>query len=887
MRRRTGEAVPPRMAERLLEWAAPRGRTGQSVVGDAREEFSAHLRSGSAVPPSLWYWLHVLPIVVHGIFLGLGASPGALPRVLGGAVRDGRLALRTLSRSPGASSAVIATLALGIAGSTVAFSIVNAALLVPPSYAEPDELVGIYRFRTDVPRGFPDAFVASQSYSVPPITFRDWQDEARSFEAMGAFEGVTYSYSTPDGPVRLAGVNATSGAFRAFGVDAELGRTLLPEEDEIGGPRVAVLGAGFWERVLSSDPGILGKALPLNGVPHVVVGVMPSGFSFPYAGVDVWAPLPDDRRGWPTRSGGFLQTVGRLADGVTMEEAQEEMTTLHARLAAEHGGERDSTARLYSWRELQVAGSRPGILLLLSAAGLVLLISCANIANLLLVRALERDRELAIRTALGAGRRRIAAQLISEALVLALLGGGVAVIAAAAILVPLVSTLPFALPNAAGVGIDPTVLTFALLVSCAAGLATGLAPAWRTWRSRTGSLLRDAGSEGTRSRAQSVFAVGEVALAFVLLSGALLSLKSFLDVTSADPGFETEDRLAMRVELPRGDRDDGAAVALFYNELTDRLAARPGVSAAGSASQMPYSGGVSFPPASVETRDGEEATNLHNSSVTAGYFDAAGIGLVRGRPLTPEDRAGTLPVAVVNETLARAFWPDEDPLGRRLRLDLPGDSVWRTVVGVVEDVRYGFGWTPFPEFYTTIAQRPLWYQTVLVHSTDDSGATAQAMREAVWSSSTSIPVEVTTWDGLIRRSSGFTSARFASRAMAVLATLAALLAVVGVYGVVAFTVRRRRHEFGVRVALGGSQPGILLSVLTRGLRLASAGILIGLVVVLATGRFLDPTLFRSGTRDPATLTVVALLLMVTGLAASALPAFRATRIDPVRALNSE
>jgi putative ABC transport system permease protein len=881
---------PPQLAERLLEWAVPKGRTGESVVGDAREEFGAHVRSESRVPPALWYWLHVLPIVMHGLFLGLGAAPGSVPGALAAAARDLRLAFRTLIRRPGLTLAVTSTLAIGIGGNTVAFSIVDAALLAPLPYDDPEELVGLYRFRTDVPRGAPPTSAIGQSYSVPPMTFRDWQEGGRSFEAMGAYEGATYSYLTPDGPVQLSAVNATSGAFRAFGISPVLGRTFLPEEDEIGGPRVAVIGHGFWERVLASDPEVLGRSLSLNGLPHVVVGLMPSGFSFPFEGVDVWAPLPDDRRGWPTRSGGFLQVVGRLAEGVTMDEAQDEMTALHTRLAEEHVGEKDRMVRLYSWGELQVAQSRPGILLLVGATGLVLLIACANITNLLLGRALERDRELAIRTALGGGRRHLIAQLVSEALVLALLGGGAAVLVAAAGIGPLISALPVSLPNASGIGIDPTVLTFTFLLSCAVGLATGLAPALGRTRTSTGSVLRESGRRGVgggRNRAHSILAVAEVALAFILLSGAGLSLKGFLDTTAADPGFESENRLTMRVRLPAEYRTDGAAIDRFFGELTERLSVRAGVEGIGSASQMPYSGGVSFPPASVETADGTVGTSLHSSAVTHGYFEAAGIGLTSGRLLTADDRAGTLPVAVVNEALARAFWPDESPLGRRVRLDLPGDSVWRTVVGVVENVRYGFGWTHFPEFYTTVAQRPLWYQTVLVHASHDQAALAEAMRETLWTLDSSVPVTVLTWDELTAQSRGFTFARFGLLSMTVLAALAALLAVVGVYGVVAFTVRTRSHEFGVRMALGGSQPGILGSVLGRGFRMAAGGILIGLGVVLVTGGFLDPTLFQSGTRDPLTLGVVAALLLATGLGASVLPAFRATRVDPVRALAAD
>ncbi len=890
MRRERRDREPPRLAEWVLERSVPRGRAGQSVVGDAREEFQAHLDSTSHVPPALWYWLHVLPIAAHGLVFGLGASPGSIPGTLAAAGRDLRLAARTLTRRPGLTAAVVGTLALGMGGITAAFSIVSAVLLEPLPYDEPDRLVGVYRFRTDMAGGAPPASAAGQSYSVSPVTFRDWQQGGRAFEAMGAFEGVSYALGTPSGPVRISGVNATSGTFRALGVQPLTGRLLLPRDDEIGEPRVALLSYGLWERAFASDPEILGRTLSLDGVAHMVVGIMPPGFAFPYEGVDVWAPLPESRRAWPTRSGGFLQVVGRLAEGVTTAEAQREMTALQAQLADAYEGERDRGAKIYPLRELQVAQSRPGLLLLLGATTLVLLIACANVTNLLLVRAVERDHELAIRTALGGGRLHLAAQLASEGIVLALLGGGAAVLVAATGVRPLLSLLPVALPNASAVRVDGTVLTFAVLMTITVGVLTGLGVALRTTPSHAGSALRQdsrGSAGGGRNRSRTLLAVVQMTLAFVLLSGAGLSMKGFLGVAALDPGFDSADRLAMRVLLPEEYRDDSAAVSGFFEDLTERLSSRGDVAAAGSASQMPYSGGTSFPPASFETADGVVNAAVHSSAVTAGYFDAAGIRLVSGRLLTREDRAGTLPVAVVNETLARTYWHDESALGHRLRLDLPGDSVWRTVVGVVADVRYGFGWAPFPEFYSTVEQRSLWYQTVLVHASGDPASVSEAMREALWALDPGIPATVRTWDELASQSRGFALARFGSIAMAFMAGLAAVLAVVGVYGVIAFTVRMRRHEFGVRVALGGSLPGILRGVLMEGLRLATAGIVVGLATVLAADRFLDPSLFPAGTRDPITLGAVALLLLGTGLGASVLPAFRSTRVDPVRTLRSQ
>jgi putative ABC transport system permease protein len=376
-------------------------------------------------------------------------------------------------------------------------------------------------------------------------------------------------------------------------------------------------------------------------------------------------------------------------------------------------------------------------------------------------------------------------------------------------------------------------------------------------------------------------------MAFALLAGAGLFLKSFQGMTTTDLGFEPANRLIMRFSLPGQYREDPGATARFFRELTERLSLRSDVAAAGTASQMPFSGGTFFPPASIEATGEVVEANVHNSAVTPGYFEALGLRLVAGRLLSEDDGAGAPPVTVVNQSLARRYWPGEDPMGRRIRLDLPGDSVWRTVVGVVEDLRYSLGATPFPEYYSTVAQRPLWYQTVVVHATMNHAAVAEAMRETLWSVEPNTPVTIVSLEDRIRNSRGWVSARFGSLAMGTLATLAALLSVIGVYGVVAFTVRMRTHEFGVRMALGESRPRLLRWVLSRGLALALVGVVLGLGAVLAAGGFVDQFLFQVNARDPSTLLAVALLLVGTGLGASAIPALRATRVDPVRTLTSD
>lgn len=887
MKRDRADRRPPRLAEWLLERCVPRGRVGQSVVGDAREEFDAHLHSGSIVPPSVWYWLHILPIVAHGLFFGLSATPGVLPGALAEAARDLRHAARTLARRPGLTLAAVATLGIGMGGLTVALSVVKAVLWTPLPYPEAERLVGIYRYRTDAPEGSPSANEVARSYSVPPATYRDWKEGGRLFKAMGAFEETSYAVATSDGPVSVPAVHTTSGTFRALGVTPILGRTTTPEEDELGADRVVVLSHAFWQRMFGADAAIVGTAISLNGLPHTVIGVMPAGFSFPRDGVEAWTPLPDSRAGWPGRSGGFLQVVGRLADGATTSAAAAEMVSLQERLGELYGNERDQSVGLYPLRELEVAQSRSGVLLLLGATVLVLLIACANVANLLLVRALERDQELAVRTALGGGRLHLIAQLASEATVLAAVGGCVAILVAAVGVRPLVASLPVDLYNADAIRVPPPVLALTAIATLLVAGVTGVLPALRVLAMDLGSTLGEVGRGPMglrRSSSQALLAVSELTLAFVLLSGAGLATQSFLAAMAAEPGFQSQGRLTVRVELPEAYRDRGEMVSRFFYELTDRLAQRGDVRTAGSASQMPYSGGVSFPPASVEVGDEVVQANVHNTVVTPGYFGAAGIHLASGRLLTADDRANTLPVVVVNKSLARAYWPGVDPLGRRVRLDLPGDSIWRTVVGVVDDVRYGFGRESFPEFYTTVDQRPLFYQTVVVEVAGDPTTVAQAMRETLWSMEPSLPVTVRSWDDLMGRSRGYVFARFGSLAMATVAGLAALLAVVGVYGVVAFAMRARRREFGVRMALGGGQLGIVQVVLLDGLRLTAAAIAAGLVAVLAGGRFLDPTLFPQGTRDPLVLGLVALLLGATGVGASVVPAVRATRVLPVEVL---
>jgi len=866
-------------------------------VGDAREEHLEYCRSNSLLPAPIWYWMYIMPIIAR--FLG-NKTPTNAPQTqptgglftrLGSLVSDLRIALRMLRRKPGFTVAAILTLGLGIGANTTIFSLVDGILLRPLPYPDADRLVGVYRIDPEVTGPDPAPAWLVDLWAVPYAVFEDWRDMSPVFEAAGAHFEPSFTLTGGDQPEGLSGAVVTSGVFEALGVAPLLGRPLIPADDEVGAPSHVVLSYGLWQRLYGGDPQIVGKHMILNGTSYDVVGVMPRGFGFPFGREDVWVSFDDARKTRPVRNAGYLQVIARIKPGFSLEQAQLEMDAVARRNGELYPEEVEHGIGLFSQKELLVSNARSGLLMLLGAVGLVLLIACANIANLLLVRASERRRELGVRQALGAGRGRLLVQHLSESLVLAVAGGVAGGLVAVATLKPFVAAFPGNLPRANEISVDYRMLLIALGLSLATGVLTGLLPAIRAIRTPIVDVLQD-GARGfagglRRNRIQALLVVSEVALAFVLLVGAGLFIRSLTRLTSVERGFASERVITVPVVLPARYRDSTAVSDAFYQELFRRVRALPGVELVANASQMPFVGGMSWPPTSVETNEGIVEDIVHSSAVSHGYFEAMSIPLLSGRPFNATDLQDAEPVIVVNEAFARHYWPNEVPVGRRVRRDFAGDSIWRTVVGVVGDIRNRLDQDPFPEFFLPTTQDPSWYRIVVIKAGIEPKTLIPQVRAALWAIDRGVPAYIRTLDDRINSSGPVAGPRFGVFMLGILSGLAALLAIVGIYGVLAYTVSQRSKEIGIRMALGAGKQSVVRGVLKRGLMMAGAGLAIGVGIAFAAGRVIESQLFEVRATDPMTMVTVGLLVVAATVVASYVPARRATKVDPVEALRQE
>ena len=804
---------------------------------------------------------------------------------------DLKLATRLLLKRRGFTVAAVLTLGLGIGANTTIFSLVHGVLLRPLPYPEPEQLVSVFRIDPDVTGENPSLARLADIYAVPYAVHLDWSTRSPVFETSGAYAGAGLTLSGGDRPERLNGIRMDSGVFRTLGVQPFIGRTLIPEDDEVGAPSVVLFSHGLWRRRFGSDSSVVGEQIVLNGEPHTIIGIMPQGFAFPDEDHELWVSLDDDRKASAVRAYGYLQVIARLRSGVTLEQARHEMDGVAQQIGEAHPEEVEHGIGLFPRKEMMVVHSRAGLLLLLGAVGLVLLISCANIASLLLVRATERRRELGLRAALGAGRYRLVAQFLCESLVLSLAGGAVGYWIAFASLKPLVAAFPGGLPRAAEISVDVPLLLFAMGLSVLTGLATGALPTLRAIRIPIVDVLKD-GARGFaggkhRNRTQAALVVSEIALAFVLLAGAALFVKSYTALTGVEPGFVADNVLTMRVELPERYRDSQQESYAFISELHERLGALPGIETVGGASQMPFMGGTSWPPTSVQTLDGIVDDNVHNAAVTPEYFDALKIPLIAGRQLARTDTLSAPNVAVVSEAMVRRYWPDENPIGRRVRVNADDEPHWITVVGIVGDVKHGLSWNPYPQFYRPYAQDSGWYQDIVVKTAMAPDALTPAVRALLQSMNPDVPINILRLDDRIEQSSAVAGNRFQIYLLGCFSILAALLAVIGIYGVLAYVVSQRSHEIGIRMALGAGKTSVVGDVVGRGLMLAGIGLAVGLVIALAFSRLMESLLFGVSPNDPATLTSVALLVALSAAAASSLPAYRATKVDPSVALRQE
>lgn len=796
--------------------------------------------------------------------------------------KDVRHAFRLLLAQPAITVVAVITLALGIGANTAIFSAVNALLLRPLPYPDPDQLVMIWEKRAR--EGVVDNVVA-------PADFLDWEQRQRSFDAIAGMTVVTADLTGAGEPARLFSGAVSPAFFDVLGVRPALGRSFRPDEAVVGQHRVVILGSRLWRQRFGADPGVVGRTVILNQIPHEVVGVLPDTFEFPDAELELWSPLAlTGGPQAPTRTLHYLQVYGRLKKDVTLEGARADMDRIGAQLAEEYpDSNQDHGAHVVTLRERLQEPVRGGLFTLLAAVAFVLLIGCVNVANLLLTRAVSRRREMAIRAAVGAGRSRIAGQALTESVVLALLGGIAALVVAHWGIALLRHLAPgdLAVLGADRVQLNPTVLAFTFALSIVTGLAFGMLPAWQLARQDVNELLKDGGRSpgGVRRRLRQTLVVSEIALASLLLVGAGLSLRSFQTVLQTDTGVRHEGLLTAFVSLPSAKYRGDAAQVAAYDEIERRFASLPGVRSVGATSHLPLSGADSRSGIAIEGREPtpDAPTRAHPRAVTLDYFRTMGIRLVEGRNFTAADHSDSPFVAIVNQTMARRYWPGESPLGRRVRLHGPAS---REVVGVVADVRHwGFERPVNPEIYLPQKQM-VWSGLTFVLATDvDPVTLTAAVRSELKAVDADLPLSnVRTMEEVAARS--VAARRSTMLLLGMFGGLALVLAAAGIYGVMAQLVALRTSEIGVRMTLGAVPSSILRLVLKEGLVQAGLGLALGLTAAVLVMRGFRSMLYQVSPADPITLAAVAVLLLSTAMVACIVPARRAMRVDPVQALRS-
>jgi len=797
-----------------------------------------------------------------------------------------RQSARSLGRRPGFASLAVLILATGIGANSAIFSVVDAVLLRSLPYGHVEDLVVVWADGTA--RGMSDRLPAT------PGAFLDWRDEAEVFSGIAALRNVSYRVTSLERPVVPLVHAVTANYFDVLEAPPLLGRSFRPGEDAPGAPGVAMLSYALWQTAFGGDPDIVGRVISLDDAPHEVVGVMPADFYSAHVFAvqpGLWVPLPLENER-DVRANRDLVAYARLA--VPRDAAQAAMSALSARLAEQHPATDDRwSARLVPLREHAVGAYSQTFGLLLAAVALVLLIACANVANLTLARASERSREIALRAALGAARSRIVGQLLGESLLLALLGGGLGLVLARAAVGPLALLIPAGagVPFLDEVAVDGRVMLFTLLVAVAAGVVSGLVPARQALQTDLVSTLKEGGRSGATGarggRLRAALVVAEVALAVVVAAGAALLIQTFARLEAVDPGFDAERVLKLRMSLRGEEYAAPERRRAHFEELQRRLAALPGVSAASGVSFEPPIAGQVFGAVRIalpgQAADQASPPSAVRKVALPGYFETLGIPIRRGRGIEPGDRAGGRPVAVINEEMARRYFPDADPVGRSFSL---GDAMPALeIVGVVGDVMTaGTDPGPKPVFYQAFAQSPLaiMSMTLRVDGADPASLAREAEATA-WSTSPSANVyAVETLDARIADLNW--RPRFGAMLLGGFAGLALLLGAAGIYAVISCTVNQRRGEIGLRLALG-APPGRVLGMVVGGaLRLALAGVALGLLGALAATRLLDGLLYGVSAADPVTLLAVATGLLLTAAAASLAPALRAMRVDPLEAL---
>ncbi|HEX7772906.1 MAG TPA: ABC transporter permease [Pyrinomonadaceae bacterium] len=791
-------------------------------------------------------------------------------------LKDIRYGLRSLLKRPAFTAIAVVTIALGIGVNTAIFSVINAVLLRPLSYDDPERLI---------------SFRSNQS----PLDLADIESQSKTFSRLGGMVMQPLAYTGGSEPIQFQVGQVTGGFFETLGVKPARGRFINNEDDRNGAPFVVVLSHDLWVKQFNRDEQILGKAIPLSGNMYTIIGVMPAGFATPRENTEAWTPVHVSNPVAANHRGvHFLRTYGRLAPGVTIEQARAEMAVVDQNLAAQYPAEnKNRRTVLFALHERIVGETRRSLLILFAAVSFVLLIACANFANLLLARAAERQREFVIRGALGAGRWRLMRQLLTESLLLSLAGGAAAIVLAFWATSLLVSFKPENLPRVAEIGVDGRVLGFALGVSVLTGLIFGLVPAWTASRGQAGDALKEGGRSSTagsaRQRLRSAFVVVELAVALVLLVGAGLLVKTFWNLRSVDPGFNPENLVTMRVELPETRYEDVASQTRFRKQVLAGMNSLPGVQAA-MISELPLSGESLNHDFLVENRPpiapGDEPS-VETRSVLGDYFNVMQIPLRRGRDFAAPDFDEKAPlVGIANETLVRRHFPSEDPLGKRVRWARNPQVQWITIVGVVGDVKhFGLDVPEEPALYTPYTQINPWKRWMSI-AARTQGNVSGDLKQQIWKVDSQLPVtRPETMDEVA--ASSFAARRFNMSLLSVFAGLALVLAAIGIYGVMSNAVTQRTQEIGIRLALGARAIDVLKLIIRDGLVLVSIGVALGLAGAYALTRLMTTLLFGVTPTDGLTIGVVSAVLIAIALLACFIPARRATRVDPLVVLHYE
>lgn len=806
--------------------------------------------------------------------------------------QDVRYAARMLLKQPGFTLVAISTLALGIGANTAIFSVISAVLLEPLPFAAPEQLVHVWNTEEKNDR-----------FEVSYPDFADWRAQNQSFERMAAWTDANFTLTGTGDPLNLRGTVVTADLFPLLGVAPQIGRNFLAEEDRPGG-RAVILSHHLWQQRFGADPNLSGKTIIINDQRLTVAGVMPAGFAFPIqnSAIDLWvsaawiaegqAPLTEQR------GNHAFGVIGRLRQNVALGQAQAEMNAIVSHLAQQYPETNKFGVRIAPLHEDLVGEVRLVLLILFGAVGCVLLIACANVANLLLARATTRHREMAVRAALGASRLRVVRQLLTESVLLSLCGGIAGLLLALWGTDLLLALVPEGLPRASEAGLDARVFGFTVMVSLLTGIVFGLVPALQAVKFGLTEALKEgskgAGQGARRHRVRDALIVTEIALALVLLVCAGLLINSFLRLQRVDPGFDSQGVLTFRTGVPSTRYSQKTQVTAFYRQLIARLETLPGVTSVSAVDALPLSGagaGVGF---SIEGMALAPNNPFPYESglraVVPGYFRTMGMQLIKGRDFTARDDSEATQVAIINETLARRYFPNEDPIGKRINPSFATDKrgvQMREIVGIFRDVKHeSLSAAPQPEVYVAHGQLPSNSMNIVMRTTIDPNHLIAAARNEVHLLDQDLPVfNIKTLDQY--KVASVAEPRFNSTLLGIFAGLALILTAVGIYGVMAYAVTQRTHEVGLRMALGAQRGDVLRLVIKQGLLLTVIGVAIGLAGALAMTRVLASLLYGVTATDPLTFVSVALLLIIIGVLACYIPARRATRVDPLEALRHE